>query len=128
MSPHLRDVLLVAAGGAVGSVMRYGAGKALGPTSDASFPWHTLLVNVTGAFMLGLLVVTAARQGWPGWWRPLAGVGMLGGYTTFSTFSMETVELALHGAHWLAAAYAAVSLAAGVAGAAAGVLLGRATM
>ncbi|HEX9093988.1 MAG TPA: fluoride efflux transporter CrcB [Coriobacteriia bacterium] len=128
MSPHLRDILLVAAGGAIGSVMRYGVGKLVGPQADASVPWHTFAVNVTGAFVLGLLIVAAARQGWPGWWRPLVGVGVLGGYTTFSTFSLEVVELGLHGAPWLAAGYAGLSLAAGIAGAAAGIFLGRAVL
>jgi len=128
VNPHLRDVLLVAAGGALGSVLRYGASKLAGPPGDAAVPWHTFAVNVTGAFVLGLLIVAAARGGWPGWWRPLVGVGVLGGYTTFSTFSLEVVELALHGAGWTAAAYAAGSLVAGVAGAASGALLGRAVL
>lgn len=126
MDQHLRDVLLVAAGGAVGSVARYGAGKLMGPTADTGVPWHTFAVNLTGAFLLGLLVVLAARRGWPGWWRPLLGVGVLGGYTTFSTFTLEVVELALHGAWPVAALYGAGSLVAGVAGAALGIMLGRA--
>ena len=128
MNAHLRDVLLVAAGGAVGSVLRYGVGKLAGPQADATVPWHTFVVNATGAFLMGLLIVVAARQGWPGWWRPLLGVGVLGGYTTFSTFSLEVSELVLHGAPWLAAGYAGMSLAAGVAGALAGIFLGRAVI
>lgn len=125
MSPHVRDILLVAAGGALGAVARYGVGKLMGPGSDVRVPWHTFAVNVTGAFLLGLLLVLAARHGWPGWWRPLLAVGVLGGYTTFSTFSLETVELAMQGHVWTAAAYAVGSLAAGVAGAGAGVAAGR---
>lgn len=126
MSGHARDIALIAFGGAVGAVARYAVGKWMGPGADASVPWHTFAVNVTGAFAIGLFVVLAARQGWPGWWRPLIGVGVLGGYTTFSTFSMETVELALTGAPGTAAAYAFGSLAAGVAGAALGIAVGRA--
>lgn len=120
-----KDLALVAAGGAVGSATRYLVGKAMGPTADASVPWHTLTVNATGAFLLGLLVVVAARAGWPAWWRPLIAVGVLGGYTTFSTFSLETVELALTGRPVVAAGYAFGSLAAGLAGAALGIVLGR---
>lgn len=116
---------LVALGGAVGAVARYLVGKAMGPTADSSVPWHTLFVNITGAFVLGLLIVTAARAGWPSWWRPLIAVGVLGGYTTFSTFSLETVELALTGHAGVAAAYAMGSLAAGLLGAWFGVLFGR---
>jgi CrcB protein len=120
-----RDIMLVAAGGAVGSVMRYGVGKVMGPAADTAVPWHTFAVNVTGAFVIGLLLVVAARQGWPGWWRPLLAVGVLGGYTTFSTFSLEVVELAMRGNLLLASGYAAGSLVAGIAGCAAGIALGR---
>lgn len=122
---HLRELALVAVGGALGAVLRYSVGRAMGPNADATIPWHTLLVNLTGAFALGLLLVVAARAGWPGWWRPLVGVGLIGGYTTFSTLSLEVVELALHGSGAAAAAYAAGSLALGVAGAATGIALGR---
>ena len=128
MNVHLRDVLLVAVGGAAGAVLRYGVGKLAGVQADTSIPWHTFAVNVTGAFVLGLLIVAAARQGWPGWWRPLLGVGLLGGYTTFSTFSMEVVELGLRGAPLLAGGYALGSLFAGILGAACGILLGRAVL
>lgn len=119
------DLALVATGGAAGAVARYLVGKVLGPTADAAFPWHTLLVNVTGAFILGFLVVAAARGGWPAWWRPLIAVGILGGYTTFSTFSLEAVELALTGRTSTAALYVAGSLLAGLVGAWAGIVLGR---
>lgn len=123
---HARDIVLVAFGGAGGSVLRYLVGRLMGPKADTAFPWHTFAVNATGAFAIGLLLVVAARHGWPGWWRPLLAVGVLGGYTTFSTFSLEAVELALRGAWATSAAYVALSLAAGLAGAAAGIALGRA--
>lgn len=126
MTPAWKDLALVAAGGAVGSATRYLVGKAMGPSADASVPWHTFAVNVSGAFLLGLLVVVAARAGWPAWWRPLIAVGVLGGYTTFSTFSLETVELALTGRPVVAAGYAVGSLAAGLAGVALGIVVGRA--
>jgi fluoride exporter len=128
VNQSLRDVLLVAAGGAIGSAARYGVGVAMGPKADAVFPWHTFLINVTGAFIIGLLIVGAARLGWPGWWRPLIAVGILGGYTTFATFALETVELALRGSWGTASAYAVGSLLAGVAGAAGGIFLGRAVL
>jgi len=126
VDPQLRDVLLVAAGGALGSMLRYYVGRLMGPQADTSVPWHTFAVNITGAFVIGLLIVLAAKGGWPGWWRPLIAVGILGGYTTFSTFSLEVVELALRGNTGTAVAYAVGSLAAGVAGCAAGIVVGRA--
>jgi len=121
-----RDIALVAIGGACGAVARSLVGKAMGPTVDASVPWHTFVVNVSGAFALGMLIVFAARLGWPGWWRPLIAVGLLGGYTTFSTFSLETVELAITGRPVTAVAYALGSVVAGVAGAGLGIAFGRA--
>lgn len=127
-SSALRDLLLVTAGGAVGSALRYGIGRVMGPTADAAFPWHTFLINVTGSFAIGLLLVAAARLGWPGWWRPLLAVGVLGGYTTFSTFALESVELMLRGSYVTAAAYSLGSLTLGLAAAAAGIFLGRAVL
>ncbi len=125
---HTAEVLLVVVGGAIGSGMRYAVGRALGPTAGATVPWHTFAVNVTGAFALGFMLVAAARCGWPGWWRPFLGVGLLGGYTTFSAYSLEVAELAMHGAWATGVAYALGSVAAGVLGAACGIWLGRATL
>jgi CrcB protein len=118
----------VATGGAAGSALRYGIGRLMGTTADAVFPWHTFLINATGSFAIGLLLVAASRLGWPGWWRPLLAVGLLGGYTTFSTFALETVELMLRGSYGIAGAYAIGSLAVGIGAAAAGILLGRAVL
>ena len=125
MSLHARDLMLVAVGGAIGSVARYFVGQLMGPRADNTIPWHTFVVNATGAFAIGLVLVLAARHGWPGWWRPLIAVGILGGYTTFSTFSLEIVALALHGSQAYTLAYGLGSLAAGVLGAYAGIITGR---
>ncbi|MBE0417202.1 MAG: CrcB family protein [Coriobacteriia bacterium] len=126
MSGHTRDLLLIATGGAIGAVARHSVGRLVGPSAEGGIPWHTLIVNLTGAFALGLLLVFASRHGWPGWWRPLLGVGLLGGYTTFSALSLETAELLLRGSMIAAAAYMGLSVGAAVCGALAGILLGRA--
>ena len=126
MTDHTRDLILIATGGAVGSLARHTVGRLVGPESGSGFPWHTFVVNVSGAFVLGLLLVIAARQGWPGWWRPLLGVGLLGGYTTFSAFSLEAADLILRGNVALAAGYMTASALSAVAGALAGIVLGRA--
>lgn len=60
MSAGMRDLHLIAAGGALGSAARYGAGRLVGPQLSGSVPWHTFLVNATGAFAIGLLLVAAA--------------------------------------------------------------------
>jgi CrcB protein len=87
----------VALGGALGSVARFACSTATARWLGAAFPWGTLLVNVTGSFAIGLLAALLAGDG-----RPLLGsdarafllVGVLGGFTTFSSFSLETLALA----------------------------------
>lgn len=118
-SPVLAS-LYVALGGGGGAVLRYQVGQAmtqwLGVKPATAFPWATLTVNVSGSLAMGLLVGILARHGETGeTWRLLLGVGVLGGFTTFSAFSMEMVQLAERGAFGLAALYAGVSVAAGVA-------------
>ncbi|MDF1542616.1 MAG: CrcB family protein [Anaerosomatales bacterium] len=126
MTEHTRDILLIAAGGAAGAVARHSVGRLVGPSGEGGIPWHTLLVNVTGAFALGLLLVIASRHGWPGWWRPLLGVGLLGGYTTFSALSLEAANLMLRGSIATAALYLGLSGLAAITGALGGILFGRA--
>jgi len=123
--------LSVASGGALGSWLRYLVGRAwtmaLGPVAASAFPWATLTVNVVGSFAMGLLVGWLARFGAHGEvWRLLIGVGVLGGFTTFSSFSMECVLLVERGAIGMAALYLGVTLAAGLAGMFGGLLLMRA--
>ncbi|MCK9542696.1 MAG: fluoride efflux transporter CrcB [Novosphingobium sp.] len=127
----LHASLLVASGGAVGSWLRYMVGhawtKAIGPVAASAFPWATLTVNVVGSFAMGLLAGWLARHGTGGEaWRLLLGVGVLGGFTTFSAFSLEFALLVERGDLGLAAGYVALSLAAGFAGLFAGLWLMRA--
>jgi fluoride exporter len=87
-------VLAVAVGGAIGSVARYlvaiGCGRLFGP----NFPWGTLIVNVTGSFLIGLMVgLFASKWDLPQSIRILLTVGVCGGYTTFSTFSLDAFYL-----------------------------------
>ncbi len=112
--------LAVAAGGALGAWLRYQTGRlyvtALGPATAGAFPWATLTVNVLGSAAMGLLVGWLARHGAAGEpWRLLLGVGVLGGFTTFSSFALEFAGFAERGALGLAAGYVAVSLVAGFA-------------
>lgn len=109
--------LLVAAGGAAGAVLRYLASRAY--DADGSRPpWGTLLVNVAGSALLGVL--TGAGGGLPRWLPALVGVGFCGALTTYSTFAHDTVRLAARGAWRLAALNVAATLAGGIGGAAAG--------
>ena len=104
------NYLLVAAGGALGSVARFGASGLIAERFGQSFPWGTLFVNVTGSFIIGLFATVTAPEG-----RWLVGpygrnffmAGVCGGYTTFSSFSLQTLALA-QDEEWLYAAGNAV--------------------
>ncbi len=125
--PRLRAsvVLAVFVGGFFGGLARYGLGEAF-PTSTSHFPWTTLAVNLSGAFLLALLLVLVLEVLPPTRFvRPAIGTGFLGAYTTFSSLAVSTDQLAAHGHATIAIAYAASSLFGGVACAALGVVAGR---
>jgi CrcB protein len=115
-------VLLMALAGGLGAGSRYGLDAWMRPRVSDTLPWPTLLINVTGSFMLGLLV----GLGTDTTWLTIAGTGFLGGYTTFSAASVETVQLALAGRPAAAAVNALTMLVGSVAAAACGYLLGAA--
>lgn len=126
-SPFLASVY-VAAGGAVGAVARYQLGRAVTHLTGAGsgFPWATLAANVLGCFAMGTLFGWLARHGGASESiRLLLGVGLLGGFTTFSAFSLEVLQMLERGAHLSAIAYIAVSVFAGVAALYGGLLLMR---
>lgn len=125
----------VAAGGALGAWLRFLVGyawlQAIGPVAATAFPWATLTVNVAGSFAMGLLAGWLAHFGspnplWAEGWRLLLGAGLLGGFTTFSAFSLEVAMLIERGTVSAAAAYVAVSLVAGFGGLFAGLYVMRA--
>lgn len=104
------SLALVALGGATGSVLRYLVSVLAVPLLGASFPWATLAVNVLGSALIGV----CGGAGLQGGWRLLLVTGGLGGFTTFSAFSLET-GLLWQRAPWQAVAYVAASLALGLA-------------
>lgn len=127
--PFLHSSLYVAIGGGLGAWLRFATGRlvtsTIGPAAASAFPWATLLVNVSGSFAMGALVAWLARHGDAALlaaesWRLLLGVGVLGGFTTFSALSLEIVSLAERGAPGLAVLYVFASLLGGVAGLVAG--------
>lgn len=125
----LLSVAAVAVGGGLGATLRYLVTTFVARwVSGPGFPWGTLTVNVLGSLLLGLLVGVAAKKcPLPMVWQTFLFVGVLGGFTTFSTFSLETVLLAER--HYgLAAAYVVVSVGAGVAAMLAGLAIMRWSM
>lgn len=114
-------LLLIAAAGAAGALARYGVGVAVGVRT---FPWATLFINVVGSFLLGLVVATGPARLSADIRLGLA-AGFLGAFTTFSTFSHETVTMVREGRVASAALYVAISVLGGLAAAAAGYFSGR---
>ena len=118
-------VIAIATGGAVGTLARVGVAEAL-PHRPGQWPWATFVVNLAGAFILGWLLTRLAERTAPTrYWRFLGGTGFCGALTTFSTFQVETFELARDGDVAIAILYPVVSIAAGMAVAIASVLLAR---
>ena len=95
MTPLL--VVAVAAAGGVGAVARFVLDGVLRSRIRIAYPVGTTVINVTGSLLLGLVTGLALRHGLPAEWRAVLGTGFLGGYTTFSTASYETVRLAQQG-------------------------------
>lgn len=118
----MMQMLLVALGGAAGSLARYGVGVAVARVFGLAFPWGTLAVNVAGGLAMGVLAARVGPENEQV--RLLLGVGVLGGFTTFSTFSLETVRL-LQQAPGNAMLYIAASLVLAVGACWAGLVLGR---
>jgi CrcB protein len=125
MSEWVRT-LVVGAGGFVGAVLRYSLGGMVSRAVSPEFPWGTLVVNVSGCFVIGLLAVLTEERGpvSPST-RLFLMVGVLGGYTTFSTFGYETLNLIREGSHGLAAANAVGQLLLGLAAVGAGIMVAR---
>jgi len=129
-APYMRPrmLALVMLGGAVGVTARWQVNEAFTP-KPGHWPWATFAINVVGSVLLGLLLETLLRSGPDaGWRRGIrvgAGTGLLGGFTTYSTFIVETDRLVAAGHPWIGAAYALVSIVVGVAAAVAGIALAR---
>ena len=119
-------VLLVALGAAVGAPLRYLVDRAVQRRHDSVFPWGTFAVNVTGSFILGVLVRGASAGAVPGSLVALLGTGLCGALTTYSTFGYETVRLLEDRARSYAVLNAAASVVAGLGAAFCGIALAEA--
>lgn len=107
--------LLIAAGGGLGALARYVAGSAIMERFGGRFPLGTMLVNISGSFLIGLLMsLLSGSQRFGPNWRLFLVVGILGGYTTFSSFEWETFTTMRDGGYWMAALNVVGSVALGL--------------
>ena len=119
-------VLAVAAGGALGALARYGLDSAIERRTFSVFPWSTFAINLSGCFIIGVVVAALVdRHHVPAWVRAGIVIGVLGGYTTFSTFAQESLDLVEAEDFALALLYGLGSLGVGVTAVFLGSLVGR---
>jgi CrcB protein len=111
----MKSIILVALGGALGSVLRYCAGEFLPYRQQILFPWATLTVNLLGCFLIGLAAGLTVNHGWlAGNFRTFFIIGFCGGFTTFSAFSREIIQLLSQNLYLHAFIYVLVSVIVGV--------------
>ena len=119
-------MILVALGGALGSMARYGAASAVNRFAQSAFPFGTLFVNIAGSLVIGLIMVLLLKTGeWRENYRLLLVTGVMGGFTTFSSFSWETWKLIEDGRILLALANVLLSVAVCLLATIAGAMLAK---
>lgn len=99
----MQQILLIAIGGSLGAVARYGLSTFIYHTTNDIFPWGTFVINLTGSFLIGVFIELFDTTIIPSEWRSFITIGFLGAYTTFSTYTLETVNLFRDGEFRLAA-------------------------
>jgi len=109
----LKTITLVGIGGAIGSILRYLASTLINTKILSGFPWGTLFINITGCFIIGVVYAFAEKNSISPEWRFFLATGICGGYTTFSTFSLESFSLLRDGHYFYATAYISSSVLLG---------------
>jgi CrcB protein len=89
----MQQILFIVIGGSLGALTRYGLSKYISQSIQGIFPWGTLVINLTGSFLIGFFFELFDRAMIPAEWRNIITIGFLGAYTTFSTYSLETLSL-----------------------------------
>lgn len=102
----IQQAILVGIGGAIGAILRYCINHLI---ESSTFPTATLVVNIAGSFALGMLSIVAANSGFSDDVMLFFATGLLGAFTTMSSFSLETINLARDGNHWTAIAYSSLT-------------------
>lgn len=118
--------LMVGFGGALGSILRFWMSSVVSGRMGTRFPYGTFIVNCTGSFLVGLAVtLLAEKANWSPNWRYLIPIGFVGGYTTFSTFELETFRSFNDGELWMAALNVVLSVVVGFLSVWLGVITGK---
>jgi CrcB protein len=117
--------LAISIGAVLGANARFLVGGWIAERVGPAFPVGTLVINVTGSLLIGVVLTWGTERLVPDWFRPMFAIGFLGSYTTFSTFSYETLSLVQSGAWSSAALNVLLSVGAAFVGVFAGVVLGR---
>ncbi len=112
-------------GGGLGSLARFGIGRLIGPSTTSGFPWATFLVNVLGSFALGMLAGYASQRQVSTEAQTFLAIGVLGGFTTYSSFNQETLQLFARSGPLAAGGYVLAMVATCVAAGGLGVWIGR---
>jgi fluoride exporter len=122
----MNPIIPVMMGGAIGAALRYLTGLAMAARAANGWPWSTLAVNIAGGFAMGLLAASVLKGSASDGMRLFVGVGVLGGFTTFSAFSLESFQMIQRGQAGLALGYAVASVVGSTAALAAGFAMVRA--
>lgn len=123
---ELAQILLVGLGGFIGAIARYAIDGWVQSLWGTGFPYGTFVINISGSFILGVFATLSLTLGWNEHWRLLVAMGILGAYTTFSTFEYETLQLIVQGGRYRAAALNLVgSVLAGLLAAYLGIIAAR---
>jgi CrcB protein len=118
--------VMVGIGGCLGSILRFWLGSYISGKMGTRFPYGTLVINITGSFLLGVVfALLTARTNWNPYWRYLIPIGFIGGYTTFSSFEYETLRMIQDGQMGLGLLYVATSVVIGFVAVWGGVIAGR---
>jgi CrcB protein len=119
--------VMIGMGGCLGSILRYWLGNYIGSKMGTRFPYGTFVINITGSFLIGLvLALLTVRTQLGATWRYLIPIGFIGGYTTFSSFEYETLRTIQDGQVGVAFLYVALSVVVGFVAVWAGMIAGRA--
>jgi len=110
----MRILIAIGSGSFIGAVSRYLLSQLIHTKLTREFPWGTLIVNIVGCFLIGLIFGLSDRANLSQEWRLFLATGLLGGFTTYSAFSYETMSMLREGQFWYASAYIFASIVVGL--------------